>query len=164
MFQAGITDASITDHLALLAGRLNSFDKMATEVSTVARTLNENDIVPMDVSVLKGKGGKGKDGKCKDGKNKDGKGKAKGKDGKDKADPKSNANKDKTIFFCSEIGHVKADFRKKKGDDEERKTTIAQNSLTSSPAATSPPRLTNVPNEHFWSQHPFSPTTPRASW
>ena len=74
MFQAGIKDASIRDHLALHAGRLNSFDKIATEVSTVARTRNENDIVPMDVSVLKGKGGKGTDGKSEDGKGKDGKG------------------------------------------------------------------------------------------
>ena len=54
--QAGIKDASIRDHLALHAGGLNSFDKMATEVSTFARTRNENDIVPMDVSVLKGQG------------------------------------------------------------------------------------------------------------
>ena len=54
VFQAGIKDASIRDHLALHAGRLNPFDKMATEVSTVARTRNENDIVHMDVSVLKG--------------------------------------------------------------------------------------------------------------
>ena len=65
VFQAGIKDASIRDHLALHAGRLNSFDKMATEVSTVATTRNENDSVPMDVSVLKGKG-KGKDGKTQD--------------------------------------------------------------------------------------------------
>ena len=55
VFQAGIKDAAIRDHLALHAGRLNSFDKMATEVSTVARTRSENDVVPMDVSVLKGK-------------------------------------------------------------------------------------------------------------
>ena len=52
--------------------------RLATEVSTVARTRNENDIVPMDVSVLKGKGGKGKDGKSEDGKNKDGKGEGEG--------------------------------------------------------------------------------------
>ena len=65
VFQAGIKDASIRDLLALHAVRLNSFDKMATEVSTVARTRNENDIVPMDVSVLKGKG-KGKEGKMQD--------------------------------------------------------------------------------------------------
>ena len=39
---------------------------------------------------------------------------------------------------------MKADCRKKKRDDEERKTTLAQNSLTSSPDATSPPGLTNV--------------------
>ena len=98
MFQAGIKDAWIRDHLALHAGRLNSFDKMATEVATVVRTRNENDIVPMDVSVLKGKGGKGKDGKGKDGNTKDGKGKVKVKDDKDKTDPKSNANKDKKCF------------------------------------------------------------------
>ena len=65
LFQAGIKDGSIRDLLAFHAGRLNSFDKIATEVSTVARTRNENDIVPMDVSVLKGKG-KGKDGKTQD--------------------------------------------------------------------------------------------------
>ena len=53
VFQAGIKDAAIRDHLALHAGRLNSFDNMATEVSTVARTRNENDVVPMDVSVLR---------------------------------------------------------------------------------------------------------------
>ena len=76
VFQAGVKDASIRDHLALHAGRLNSFDKMAVEVSTVARAMNENDIAPMDVSVLKGKG-KGKDGKSNDGKGKDGKGKTK---------------------------------------------------------------------------------------
>ena len=80
VFQAGIKDAAIRDHLALHAGRLNSFDKMATEVSTVARTRSENDVVPMDVSVLKGKGGKGKDGKGKDGKGKEGKEKTKAKD------------------------------------------------------------------------------------
>ena len=52
VFQAGIKDAAIRDHLALHAGRLNSFDKMAAEVSTVARTRSENDVVPMDVSVI----------------------------------------------------------------------------------------------------------------
>ena len=31
VFQAGITDSSIRDHLALHAGRLNSFDKMAQD-------------------------------------------------------------------------------------------------------------------------------------
>ena len=84
VFQAGIKDASIRDLLALHAGRLNSFDKMATEVSTVVRTRNENDIVPMDVSVLKSKGRKGKDGKGKDG------------------NTKSNANKDKKCFDGAE--------------------------------------------------------------
>ena len=33
VFQAGIKDAAIRDDLALHAGRLNSFDKMAAEVS-----------------------------------------------------------------------------------------------------------------------------------
>ena len=47
VFQAGIKDVSIRDHLALHAGRLNSLYEMAAEVSTVARTRNENDIVPM---------------------------------------------------------------------------------------------------------------------
>ena len=42
VFQAGIKGASIRDHLALLAGRLNSFDEMATEVSTVARARNSS--------------------------------------------------------------------------------------------------------------------------
>ena len=37
VFQAGTKDASIRDHLALHAGRLNSLDKLATEVSTAAR-------------------------------------------------------------------------------------------------------------------------------
>ena len=134
VFQAGIKDAPIRDNLALHAGRLNSFDKLATEVSTVARTRNDNDIVPIDVSELKGKGGKSKDGK-----NTDGQEKAKVKDDKDKTNSKSISNKDQKCFDCDKISHVKADWRKKKRDDEERKTTLAQNSLTSS-AATSPPR------------------------
>ena len=143
VFQAGIKDAAIRDHLALHAGRLNSFDKMSTEVSTVARTRNENDVVPMDVSVLKGKGGKGKDGKGKDGKNKEGKEKTKAKDDKDKSDPKSNSNKDNMCFYCERVGHIRADCLEEKRDDEERKTMSAQNGLTSSNASTNPPRLTN---------------------
>ena len=122
------------DHLALHAGRRNSLDKMAAEVSTVARTRNKNDTVSMDVSVLKEKG-----------KGKDGKGETKGKDGKDKVESKSSCpNKDKKFFYCDKIGHVKADCRKKKIDGEERKTTLPQNSLTSSSDARSPPGLTNV--------------------
>ena len=39
VFQAGVKDASIRDPLALHAGRFNSFDKMATEVSAVAGRL-----------------------------------------------------------------------------------------------------------------------------
>ena len=143
VFQAGIKDAAIRDHLALHAGRLNSFDKMATEVSTVAGTRNENDVVPMDVSVLKGTGGKGKDGKSKDGKNKEGKGKTKAKDDRDKSDPKSSSNKDRKSFYCDRVGHVRADCRKKKRDDEERRAMSAQNGLTSSNASTSPSGLTN---------------------
>ena len=104
----------------------------------------------MDVSVLKGKGGKGKDGKSKDGKSKDGKGKAKVKDDKDKADPKSYPNKDKKCFCCDKIGHVKADCRKKKRDDEERKTTLAQNSLTSFAHQDKSARIGERFNEHFW--------------
>ena len=107
---AGIKDASVRDHLAFHSGRLNSFDKMIIEVSTVARTRNENGIVPMDVSVLEGNGGKGKDCKGKDGETKEGKGKAKVKvkEDKDKTDPKSNPNKDKKCFSCDKIGYVKA--------------------------------------------------------
>ena len=67
------------------------------------------------------------------------------KDDTDKTDPKSNVNKDKKCFYCDKIGHVEADCRKKKRDDEERKATLAQNSRTSSLAVTSPPGLTNVP-------------------
>ena len=139
-----VRQAVFQDHLALDAGRVGSFDKMASGVSTVDRTRNENDIVPMDVSALKGKGGKGKDGKGKNSKTKDGKGKAMVKDDKDKTDPKSNANKDKKCFYCDKIGHVFADCRKKKRDDEERKTTLAQISLTSSPTTSTPPGLENV--------------------
>ena len=133
LFQAGIKDAAIRDHLAFHAGRLNPFEKMATEVSTVARTRSENDVVPMDVSVLKGKGGKGKDGKGKDGeKARSGKGKTKAKDDRDKLDPKSSSNKFKKCFYCDKVGHIRADCRKKKRDDEERRIMSAQNSLTSS--------------------------------
>ena len=144
VFQAGIQDAAIRDHLALHAGRLNSFDKMATEVSTVARTRSENDVGPMDVSVLKGKGGKGKDGKGKDGKGKEGMGKTKAKEDRDKFDPKSSSNKFKKCFYCDKVGHIRADCRKKKRDDEERRMMSAQNSLNSSSTPMSPPGLTNV--------------------
>ena len=99
VFQAGIEDASIRDHLTHHAGRINTFDKMGTEVSTVVRTRNDNDVVPMDVSVLKGKGVKGKDSTSKDGEAKDGKGKLKVEDDKDKTDPKLNVNKDRKCFY-----------------------------------------------------------------
>ena len=109
VFQAGIKDASIRDHLAIHADRLNSFDKMATAVSTIPRTHNENVFVPMDVSVRKDNG-KGPDGKSKDGEGKDGQGKTNGTDGKDKAESKSsNQNKDRKCVYCDKIGHVKAD-------------------------------------------------------
>ena len=139
VFQAGIKDAAIRDHLAL-----NSFDEMAAEVSTVARTRSENDIVPMDVSVLKGKGGRGKDGKDKEGKGKEGKAKTKAKDDRDKFDPKSSSNKFKNCFYCDKVGHVRVDCRKKKRDDEERRNMSAQNRLNSSRASMSPPGFTNI--------------------
>ena len=104
VFQVGIKDAAVRDHLDLHAGRLYSFDKMAIEVSTVARTRSGNDIVPMDVSVLKGKGGKGKDGKSKGGKNKEGKGKTKAKDDRDKSEPRSESSKDKKCFYGDRFG------------------------------------------------------------
>ena len=144
VFQAGIKDAAIRDHLALHAGRLNSFDKMAAEVSTVARTRSENDVVPMDVSVIKGKGGKGKDGKGKEGKSKEGKGKTKAKEDKDKLDSKSNPNKFKKCFYCDKVGHVRADCKKKKHDDEERKNMTPQKGLSAPSVSPSPPGLTNV--------------------
>ena len=77
-------------------------------MSTVARTRSENDVVPMDVSLIKGKGGKGKDGKGKEGKRKEGKGKTKAKEDKDKFDSKSNPNKFKKCFHCDKVGHVRA--------------------------------------------------------
>ena len=125
-------------------GRLTSFDKMASEVTTVARTRSENDVVPMDVSVIKGKGGKGKDGKGKEGKGKEGKGKTKAKEDRDKFDSKSNPNKFKKCFYCDKVGHVRADCRKKKRDDEERRNMSPQNSFNASSASMSPPGLTNV--------------------
>ena len=106
VFQAGIKDAAIRAHLALHAGRLNSFVKMAAEVSTVARTRSENDVVPIDVSVIKGKVGKGKDGKSKEGKGKEGKEKTKAKEDRDKFDSKSNPNKFKKCFYCDKVGHA----------------------------------------------------------
>ena len=143
VFQAGIKDAAIRDHLALHAGRLNSFDKMAAEVSTVARTRSEN-VVPMDVSVIKGKGGKGKDSKGKEGKRKEGKGKTKAKEDKDKFDSKSNPNKFKKCFCCDKVGHVRADCKKKKRDDEERRNMSPQNGLNAPSVSPSPPGLTYV--------------------
>ena len=146
------------DHLALHAGRLNSFDKMAAEVSTVARTRSENDVVPMDVSVIKCKGGKGKDGKGKEGKGKEGKVKTKAKEDRDKFDSKSNTNKFKKCFHCDKIGHVRADCRKKKRDDEERRNMSPQNSLNASSASISPPGLTNVTTNTSGGQFVVSPT------
>ena len=96
---------------------------MATEVSTFARTRSENDVVPMDVSVLKDKGG---NGKGKDGKGKEGKGKTNAKDDRDKFDPRvptsSRSVSTVTRSATSEL------IRKKKRDDEERRIMSAQNS------------------------------------
>ena len=157
VFQAGIKDAAIRDHLALHAGRLNSFDKMAAEVSTVARTRSEDDVVPMDVSVLKGKGGKGKDGKGKEGKGKEGKRKTKAKDDRDKFDPKSSSNKFKKCFYCDKFGHVRADCRKKKRDDEERKNMSAQQ-FELIERVNEPTGTHKHHNEHLWGQFIVSPT------
>ena len=157
VFQAGTKDAAIRDHLAFHAG-VNSFDKMAAEVSTVARTRSENDVVPMDVSVIKGKGGKGKDGKGKEGKSEEGKGKTKAKEDEDKFDSKSNPNKFKKCFCCDKVGHVRADCKKKKRDDEERRNMSPQNSLNASSASPEPTGTHKRHNEHFWCQFVVSPT------
>ena len=89
------------------------------------------------------KGGKGKDGKSKGCKNKEGKGKTKAKDDTDKSDHNSGSNKDKKCFYCDKVGHVRADCRQKKKDEERRKMST-QNSLTSSPGTTSPPGIANI--------------------
>ena len=75
---------------------------------------------------------------------KEGKAKTKAKDDRDKFDPKSSSNKFKKCFYCDKVGHVRADCRKKKRDDEERRNMSAQNSLNSSRASMSPPGLTNI--------------------
>ena len=77
-------------------------------------------------------------------KGKEDKVKTKGKDDRDKFDPKSSSNKFKKCFYCDKVGHVRADCRKKKRDDEERRNVSAQNSLNSSSASMSPPGLTNI--------------------
>ena len=59
-------------------------------------------------------------------------------------DPKSSSNKFKKCFYCDKVGHIGADCRKKKCDDEERRIMSAQNSLNSSSTSVSPPGLTNV--------------------
>ena len=143
-FQAGIKDAAIRDHLALHAGRLNSFDKMAAEVSTVARTRSENDVVPMDVSVIKGKGGKVKDGKGKEGKGKEGKGKTKAKEDMDKFDPKSNPNKFKKCFYCAKLGMSELTAERRNVTTRSAETCRPQNSLNASSVSPSPPGLRNV--------------------
>ena len=118
-----------------------SFDKMAAEVSTVARTRSETDVVPMDVSVIKGKGGKGKDGKSKEGKGKEGKGKTKAKEDRDKFGRIPTSSR--SVSTVTKLG-TSEDYRKKKRDDEERRNMSPQNGLNSSSASMSPPGLTNV--------------------
>ena len=68
----------------------------------------------------------------------------KAEDDRDKSDPKSSSNKFKKCFYFDNVGHIRADCRKKKRDDEERRNMSAQNSLNSSSASMSPPGHTNV--------------------
>ena len=58
--------------------------------------------------------------------------------------PKSSSNKFKKCFYCDKVGRVRADCRKKKRDDEERRNMSAQNSLNSSCASMSPLGLTDI--------------------
>ena len=70
--------------------------------------------------------------------------KTKAKKDRDKFDSKSNPNKFKKCFYCDKVGHVRADCRKMKRDDEERRNMSPQNGLNSSSASMSPPGLTNI--------------------
>ena len=82
--------------------------------------------------------------KAKKVKVKEGKGRRRPKEDKDKFDSKSNPNKFKKCFYCDKVGHVRADCRKKKRDDEERRNMSPQNILNASSASLSPLGLTNI--------------------
>ena len=135
VFQAGIKDAAIRDHLALHAGRLNSFDKMAAEVSTVAR--------PAVRMSLCDQGKEEKAKTAKERKGKEGKGKAKAKEDRDKFDSKS-PNKFKKCFYCDKVGTSELTAERRNVTNEERRNMSPQNSLNASSASMSPPGLTNV--------------------
>ena len=75
-----------------------------------------------------------------------------------KFDPKSSSNKFKKCFYCDKVGHIRADCRKKKRDDEERRIMSAQNSLNLFEHIDEPTRTHKRFDEHFWGQLVVSPT------
>ena len=112
---------------------------------TVARTRSENDVVPMDVSVIKGKGGKGKDGKGKEGKSKEGKGKTKAKGGqRTSLIPSRILTSSRSSFTVTKLVMSELTARRRNVDDEERKNMTPQNGLSASSVSPSPPGLTNA--------------------
>ena len=97
--------------------------------------------------------------KNKEGKGKEGKGKTKAKEDRDKFDSKSNPNKFKKCFYCDKVGHVRADCRKKKRDDEERRNMSAQKEQFEFIKRVNEPTGTHKRhNEHFRGQFVVSPT------
>ena len=80
----------------------------------------------------------------KKGRSKEGNGKTKAKEDKDKFDSKSIPNKFKKCFYCDKVGHVRADCRKKKRVDEERRNMSPQNGSNAPSVSPSPPEHTNV--------------------
>ena len=100
VFQAGIEDASIRGTIwRIMRAESTPLTRWALKCRPLSGPATIVDVVPMDVSVLKGKGVKGKDSTSKDGEAKDGKGKLKVEDDKDKTDPKLNVNKDRKCFY-----------------------------------------------------------------
>ena len=87
----GLQDNSVRDHIIRNTNRLTSYQLVRDELLEIART--------------RGKGSKGKDDKGK------GKGKTKG------TSSNTALSKEKTCFYCSKPGHIKAERRKKQADD-----------------------------------------------
>ena len=104
---------------------------MAAEVSTVARTRNENDTVPNGRTLCSRVKERARTARAKTVRARTVKGRRKAWMARTRVSPSRRVRrkKDKKCFCYEKIGHVKADCRKKKRDDEERKTTLAQNSL-----------------------------------